>query len=61
MMIGSRVRTVWNLSLKVPMKRNFLFFHMEEHKKLESYRSFISYLVSELQSFENTKIKAKKY
>ena len=23
------------ISVKAPMKRNFLFFHMKEHKKLE--------------------------
>ena len=43
------------------MKRNFLFFLMKEHKKLEDCRlPFLNiYLVLELQSFEDAKIKAK--
>ena len=39
------------------MKQNFLCFHMKEHKKLERLpfsQSLISYLVSELQNFEDT-------
>ena len=42
---------------KVPMKQNVLFFHMKEYKKLERLpfnQSLISYLVSELQNFEDT-------
>ena len=44
------------------MRRNFLFFAYEraqEMRKIAVYQSLISYLVSELQCFENTKIKAK--
>ena len=44
------------------MKRNFLIFLTKEHKKnwkTAVYRFSISYLVPELQSFENAKIKAK--
>ena len=47
----------FKLTFKVPMKRIFLFFHMKEHKKLQRLPfnpSLISYLVSELQSFEDT-------
>ena len=44
---------------KVPMKRNFLFFLTKEHKKTAVYRFSISYLVIEIQSFEDPKIKAK--
>ena len=41
------------------MKRNFLFSHMKEHKKLERLPfTDPSYLI-QLQSFEDTKIKAK--
>ena len=45
------------------MKRNFFFFLMKEHKnwKTAVYRFSRSYLVLELQSFEDAKIKAKKY
>ena len=45
------------------MKRNFLFFLTKEHKKnwkTATYRFSISYLVLELQSFEDAKIKAKR-
>ena len=48
--------------VKVPMKRNFLFFLTKKHKKnwkTAVYRFSISYLVLELQSFEDAKIKAK--
>ena len=45
--------------IKVPMKRNFLSFLTKEHKKLEDYHFSISYLVLELQSFEDAQIKAK--
>ena len=48
--------------LKVPMKRNFLFFLTKEHKRIGKtavYRFSMSYLVLELQSFEDAKIKAK--
>ena len=43
------------------MKRNFLFLYERayEMRKIAVYRSLISYLVPELQSFEDTKIKAK--
>ena len=36
----------------MPVKRNFLFFHMKEHK-------IFNYLVPALQSFEDIEIKAK--
>ena len=44
------------------MKRIFLFFSYEraqEMRMIAVYQSLISYLVPELQSFEDTKIKAK--
>ena len=44
------------------MKRNLLIFSFErayEIRKIVFYRSLISYLVPELQTFEDTKIKAK--
>ena len=43
------------------MKRNFLFFLTKEHKKLEDccLPFPISYLVLELRSFEDAKIKVK--
>ena len=45
--------------LKVPMKRNFFSYESAyEIKKIGVYQSLISYLVLELQSFEDTKIKA---
>ena len=46
----------------MPMKRNFVFCLTKEHKKnwkTAVYRFSISYLVLELQSFEDAKIKAK--
>ena len=42
--------------LKMPMKRKFLFFHIE---KIAVYRSLISYLVPKIQSFEDAKIEGK--
>ena len=45
----------------MPMKRNFLFFLRKSIKnwKTAVYRFSVSYLVLELQSFEDAKIKAK--
>ena len=48
--------------VKVLMKRSFLFFSYErafKNWKTAVYRFSISYLVLELQSFEDAKIKAK--
>ena len=48
------------LTVKVPLKRIFLFFlTFIKNWKTAVYRFSISYLVLELQSFEDAKIKAK--
>ena len=53
---------ILSINLKVPMKRNFLFFLTKEHKnwKTAVYRFSVSYLVVELQNFEDAIIKAKR-
>ena len=56
-----RKHMVGNVYFKVPKKRNFLFSLRKEHKKIGRlpFTGFsISYLVPELQSFEDAKIKA---
>ena len=53
---------MYYFAFKVPMKRNFLFFSYERVYKIWKtavYHFSVSYLVLELQSFEDAKIKAK--
>ena len=48
------------IKLKVDMKRIFFSYERaSELRKIAVYRSLISYLVPELQSFKDPKIKAK--
>ena len=53
---------MYYFAFKVPMKQNFLFFLMKEYKKIWKtvvYHFSVSYLVLELNSFEDAKVKAK--